>query len=124
MPGALPKIRVLKMAANDNHNQSLQPMSQPVTWSRLSLLAEHDAGATWRKMAAKYGVAAGTLQRIATTDYEPQDHAIRAAVGMPPLPVPVVPCWCGKVHKRGHPSQSSRRARLYRRIQGIDGEGI
>lgn len=63
------------------------------------LLADYDVLDTWEAVGAKYGVSGGVVYRVATSDYEPRNNTIRAALGLPKLaPAPV--CSCGEVHTR------------------------
>lgn len=51
---------------------------------------------SWAHLGAFYGVPKGTLWRIAQTDYEPKDRAIRLRLGLPTrLPAAWVTCECG-----------------------------
>lgn len=55
----------------------------------------------WREIGASFpGVPLGTLCRIAhDKNYEPKSPALRAHLGLAPLPVQVSPCQkCGQLH--------------------------
>ena len=66
---------------------------------RTRLASEYDRLGTWAAVGAKLGVRPGTCQRVATSDYEPKNAAIRARLGFPVL-VAVAACVCGEVHLR------------------------
>lgn len=65
---------------------------------RRQLRVDYDQLGGWRAVGEKYGVKAGTVQRVATSAYEPRDPAIRLALGLPvTAPAPI--CLdCGQVH--------------------------
>ena len=51
-------------------------------------------------MGAEIGISGGMAYRVATSDYEPRDNAIRKLLGLPQLArAPICPT-CGVVHVR------------------------
>lgn len=67
------------------------------------LNALHDtSGLSWREIALQpefCGISHSTLRAIAVDGRDPRDPRQRRMLGLPPRPVPVMPCSdCGQVH--------------------------
>lgn len=57
----------------------------------------------WKAVAREIGVSSGMAYRVAMTDYDPKDNAIRECLGLPAMaPVSVCPT-CGVVHVKKCP---------------------
>ena len=71
---------------------------QPLNSNRKRIWSDYARLMTWRAVGAEYGVSAGAVYRLAVSNKEPHDNAIRAAIGLP-ITAPAPVCGkCGVVH--------------------------
>lgn len=63
------------------------------------LRARYKVLGTWRAVGAEIGVSSAIVYRVATSNYEPKNNAIRRALGLPLYATVEVCAHCGEAHK-------------------------